>query len=364
MARIPPSLPPSLAPSSPRTTLSELSLIMVVLFACCPAEPPHRTYGRTFGDIAFHVPPRLPCLFRRDPLLCKCRRRTMLHGEGAGGWPIPSQFWDDKSRDEFEHPDRSGRREFREQATGYHSNPFQLNVSTRGANPAKLPEVQLSSSQQNRRQPSIAQLPDYNRDGLNLSPDSTTSTPGTAPALQNGMPVPIKAMMFLDGTWLYYTFYSRGSFRCPIIKQFGEDWTSSHTVDWTQVHNYIRETVAAHLPGRFVDVTRVIVFGSVRQNTSPSSPRVRMFKELEACNFEVRGARPCQFCTPASRDLSPRPHAKPTVSLPLSLSLSLSLSPLRISLPPNLLPPSHPPSPTLLPSLPSTPHPAPHRSVR
>jgi hypothetical protein len=30
-----------------------------------------------------------------------------------------------------------------------------------------------------------------------------------------------QAMFFVDGTWLFYSFFSRGRFRCPIINKFG-----------------------------------------------------------------------------------------------------------------------------------------------
>jgi hypothetical protein len=39
------------------------------------------------------------------------------------------------------------------------------------------------------------------------------------PGNQMMMLVPIKMMVFVDGTWLYYSLFSRGRMRCPIIKQ-------------------------------------------------------------------------------------------------------------------------------------------------
>ena len=42
------------------------------------------------------------------------------------------------------------------------------------------------------------------------------------------MKVPIKMMIFVDGTWLYYSLFSRGRMRCPIIKQYGMGWAQAY----------------------------------------------------------------------------------------------------------------------------------------
>ena len=99
--------------------------------------------------------------------------------------------------------------------------------------------------------------------------------------------VPIKVMMFVDGTWLYYSFFARGRSRCTIAKRYGENWFERHAVDWAAFQHHIAETISYRLPGRLVDVFRVIVFGSVRRDTRAQSPRIRMFQEMEQANFEV-----------------------------------------------------------------------------
>ena len=42
-------------------------------------------------------------------------------------------------------------------------------------------------------------------------------------------------MIFVDGTWLYYSLFSRGRMRCPIIKQYGMGWVQQHSVAWREV---------------------------------------------------------------------------------------------------------------------------------
>ena len=108
-----------------------------------------------------------------------------------------------------------------------------------------------------------------------------------AEARGQAMLVPIKMMVFVDGTWLYYSLFSRGRMRCPIIKKFGMGWAASHKIEWRQVQDYIAATVQQKMPGRLVDVIRVVVFGSVREGTSRNSLRVRMFQEMENNAFEV-----------------------------------------------------------------------------
>ena len=71
--------------------------------------------------------------------------------------------------------------------------------------------------------------------------------------------VPIKTMYFVDGTWLFYSFFSRGRYRCPIINKFGNGWLENYRVDWGAMRDSIRESLSEFLPGRLVDVIRVRV---------------------------------------------------------------------------------------------------------
>ena len=57
------------------------------------------------------------------------------------------------------------------------------------------------------------------------------------------VPVPIKVMMFIDGTWLYYSLFSRGRLRCPIIRKYGEGWTQSQRVDWGALSEHVGQVL-------------------------------------------------------------------------------------------------------------------------
>ena len=43
--------------------------------------------------------------------------------------------------------------------------------------------------------------------------------------------VPTKVMVFIDGSWLYYSLFERGR-RCPIRARFGAGWQENHYVDY------------------------------------------------------------------------------------------------------------------------------------
>lgn len=43
---------------------------------------------------------------------------------------------------------------------------------------------------------------------------------------------PLKAMLFIDGTWLYYSLNTRDSGRDPILRKFGRGWQNYYKVDW------------------------------------------------------------------------------------------------------------------------------------
>jgi hypothetical protein len=50
---------------------------------------------------------------------------------------------------------------------------------------------------------------------------------------------PLKANLFVDGTWLYYSLNTRNPDRCPIIKKFGKGWQNNYKVDWLKLPKLI-----------------------------------------------------------------------------------------------------------------------------
>lgn len=59
------------------------------------------------------------------------------------------------------------------------------------------------------------------------------ATPTTNKNNQKSINVaPLKAMLFIDGTWLYYSLNTRNPSRDAIIPKFGMGWQNSYKVDW------------------------------------------------------------------------------------------------------------------------------------
>ena len=105
---------------------------------------------------------------------------------------------------------------------------------------------------------------------------------------------PIKAMAFIDGTWLYYAIYQRPSEECPIAQRFGHDWLITHRVDWRALIRIVSRCLMEQnnaqldpLHTRTVEVVRASVFTSYKADTSTTSFRYKMFEELRAANYDV-----------------------------------------------------------------------------
>jgi len=103
--------------------------------------------------------------------------------------------------------------------------------------------------------------------------------------------LPVKVMVFIDGTWLYYSFYGRGD-RCTIRQKFGAGWQFRYQVEWHRLPILISRALEEQLKQkqgvrRLVEVTRTTVFSSMRSDTGEDSFRQKMFKRMQQSNFEV-----------------------------------------------------------------------------
>ena len=103
--------------------------------------------------------------------------------------------------------------------------------------------------------------------------------------------VPTKVMVFIDGSWLYYSLHGRRP-SCPILKSYGAGWQYSHNVAYDRLphlisHQIHQQLLQKHQSRRFVEVVKTIVFTSARADTNKMSTRLKMFREMERANFEV-----------------------------------------------------------------------------
>ena len=107
----------------------------------------------------------------------------------------------------------------------------------------------------------------------------------------------IKAMLFVDGTWLYYSLNSRNSNRDPIVPKFGHGWQNNYKVDWQALPRLIcdqiekqRDSQTSFSSGsdpRPLEISRVMVFTSAKKETDPNSIRMRMFRDMANANYDV-----------------------------------------------------------------------------
>jgi uncharacterized LabA/DUF88 family protein len=119
------------------------------------------------------------------------------------------------------------------------------------------------------------------------SPDSGVNFGGSFQASSH----PIRTMVFIDGTWLYYSFHGRRP-NCPVTKTYGDGWEYAHSIDYDRLPQLIsqhlhQEILQRFHAQRFVEVVRTVVFSSMRADTMAQSPRMRMFKGMQEANFEV-----------------------------------------------------------------------------
>ena len=101
----------------------------------------------------------------------------------------------------------------------------------------------------------------------------------------------LKAMVFIDGTWLYYTLIE-GRDNCPIQRRFGMHWKRTHRVDYRRLTQLVASQLRAQIleqtkSERVIDIVRTSVFTSTREDTDSDSWRLKMIADFFTANFEV-----------------------------------------------------------------------------
>lgn len=119
----------------------------------------------------------------------------------------------------------------------------------------------------------------------------------------------LKAMLFIDGTWLYYSLYHRGD-ACPIVANYGLGWQHSYKIDWGELPKLIAKELQLQLSTKgwhsnesesnlrgthassnqqhaAVDITRATCFTSYKASTDKNSLRVKMFDQMDAAGFDM-----------------------------------------------------------------------------
>jgi hypothetical protein len=74
--------------------------------------------------------------------------------------------------------------------------------------------------------------PTNDRMGTKETYSAPPFTSATATKQNSKNVAPLKAMLFIDGTWLYYSLNTRNPKRDVIIAKFGMGWQNNYKVDW------------------------------------------------------------------------------------------------------------------------------------
>ncbi len=114
---------------------------------------------------------------------------------------------------------------------------------------------------------------------------------------------PLKVMLFIDGTWLYYSLHTREDAVCPIQQKFGTGWQHRYSMDWGKLPRIIGHALqqqdidrgwmplspsgGPNPPARPVEVVRVSVYTSFRPDTAKTSIRYQMFQDMIRAKYDV-----------------------------------------------------------------------------
>ena len=123
--------------------------------------------------------------------------------------------------------------------------------------------------------------------------DSSTSTKFQDHLPTRGSVNPLKVMLFIDGTWLYYSIHERREVGCPIIRKFGRGWQRKYYFDWAALPRVICRELQKQDPGwslqpRPVEIFRVNVYTSYKADTSKDSYRFQMYQEMQNANYDLK----------------------------------------------------------------------------
>ena len=69
---------------------------------------------------------------------------------------------------------------------------------------------------------------------------SNQTTPSTSLISRDQLP-PLKTMLFIDGTWLYYNIFRRKPSECPVCFKYGVGWQYRYRFDWNALPRVICE---------------------------------------------------------------------------------------------------------------------------
>jgi NYN domain/SAP domain len=136
-----------------------------------------------------------------------------------------------------------------------------------------------------------------NRPTSHIGSVTTSISTGQRPHTSKNV---LKAMLFIDGTWLYYSIHERLAKDCSIIQKYGRGWQHRYDIDWAklpsllcqtmqrEIMEQVRETTGMDSPEEVeIHLVRSSVYTSYKADTPTTSYRYKLFQELQKANYHV-----------------------------------------------------------------------------
>ncbi len=139
----------------------------------------------------------------------------------------------------------------------------------------------------------------------NRSPPSFDPSP--LPVQNAANVTPLKVMIFIDGTWLYYSMYGREGKRDIISQILGSNWRNEAVPDWNSLPAVACQALlrdpkskwssiaplgngdsdSTTATSRPIEVSRVSVYSSMYSDTKKDTLRYTMFQDMVKAGFDV-----------------------------------------------------------------------------
>lgn len=133
--------------------------------------------------------------------------------------------------------------------------------------------------------------------GRVLSTESFSVTTASSSSSSSSSVTPLRVMVFIDGTWAYYSLFERGS-KCPVARQYGRHWYKSYRFDWEALPRIICQALRDtswqitntdnhQEPSRPLEIMRMSVFTSFKADTPEDSLRFQLFQDMRSAGYDV-----------------------------------------------------------------------------
>ena len=94
----------------------------------------------------------------------------------------------------------------------------------------------------------------------------------TTPYAQPNL-APLKVMIFIDGTWLYYSIYEREHSRDVIAQKLGRGWQRKFQVDWSRLPTVACQALLQDKKSSWSSIMPMMLDPNIHHNTMDTQPQ-------------------------------------------------------------------------------------------